>query len=159
MREASQYRSAYFKDLLPRKALEAISKEFVNPEPPVDAWRQLLCRVHGPGVTKFADDYSAFGNRRDRMVCEYGTSFATLKSIDSVPKAVQAPIWSWFAKARDVIDRYDTGDEYNGWLNQFDKVRRFFGPNYGELRDIKRRYDPENVFWNDLSVKPRRHAA
>ena len=90
------------------------------------------------------------------MICEYGPSFGMRKVGSRLPKDVSGPIWAWFSEARDVIGRYDSGAEYNGWLNRFDKVENYFGGNYSKLRAVKRRYDPDNVFWNQLSVRPRR---
>lgn len=156
MREAAQYRSAYFSQIISTKGLEAIRDVISRPSHATKAWRQILCRAHGPGLTQLADGYSAFGNRKQRMVCEWGASFGMRKVGSQLPKQISDPIWAWFAEARDVIGRYDSGAEYNGWLNRFDHVENYFSPNYEKLRGIKRKYDPGNVFWNILSVKPRR---
>jgi FAD/FMN-containing dehydrogenase len=46
------------------------------------------------------------------------------------------------------------------WLNYLgddqgmDAVRAAYGPNYGRLRDVKRRHDPENVFHHNHNIDP-----
>jgi FAD/FMN-containing dehydrogenase len=46
------------------------------------------------------------------------------------------------------------------WLNYLgddqaeDAIRGAYGPNYDRLREIKRRYDPENVFRHNHNIKP-----
>jgi hypothetical protein len=39
---------------------------------------------------------------------------------------------------------------------RFDRVENYFGTNYPRLQQIKKKYDPDNVFFNSLSVKPAR---
>jgi FAD/FMN-containing dehydrogenase len=46
------------------------------------------------------------------------------------------------------------------WLNYLaddeggDAVRAAYGPNYERLLDVKRRYDPENVFHHNHNIDP-----
>jgi FAD/FMN-containing dehydrogenase len=46
------------------------------------------------------------------------------------------------------------------WLNYLgddqgeDAVRGAYGPNYDRLRDVKRRYDPDNVFHHNHNIAP-----
>ncbi|KAI8468062.1 MAG: hypothetical protein J3K34DRAFT_523261 [Monoraphidium minutum] len=156
MKEAAQYRSAYFDQPIPLKGLEAIRDVVAAPMP---QWRQVLCRVHGPGLSALADGFSAFGNRGQRVVCEYGTSFGMRRTLEQTPKKLADEVWAWFKQARDVMGAYDSGAEYNGWINRFDKPENYFGANYEALKRIEKKYDPDNVFFNALSVVARRRLA
>ncbi|KIZ01714.1 hypothetical protein MNEG_6250 [Monoraphidium neglectum] len=155
MSEAAQYRSALFKTPITISGVEALKEAFSAPT--TRAWRQMLCRALGPGITKVPPAASAFGHREARLMCEWGVSFGMRKTAAQQPAAVTAPIWAWFERTRGVVAALsEAGAEYNGWINRFDRVENYFGTNYPRLQQIKKKYDPDNVFFNSLSVKPAR---
>lgn len=43
-------------------------------------------------------------------------------------------------------------EAYNGYISYDDEVPHYFQKNYARLREVKKRYDPLNVFHNVLSV-------
>jgi FAD/FMN-containing dehydrogenase len=61
---------------------------------------------------------------------------------------------------RETFDALRPGFASGRWLNYLgddqadDAIRAAYGPNYERLRDIKRRYDPENVFHLNHHITP-----
>jgi len=37
-----------------------------------------------------------------------------------------------------------------------DAVQAAYGPNFARLAEVKRRYEPDNLFWMNLNVEPAR---
>ena len=51
---------------------------------------------------------------------------------------------------------YRSGGAYVNFLGDDGeaRVRAAYGPNYGRLAELKRRYDPDNVFRMNQNIKP-----
>jgi FAD/FMN-containing dehydrogenase len=66
------------------------------------------------------------------------------------------------AWTRETFDAFRPYFADRRWLNYFsdddgsDAVRAAYGPNYGRLVEVKRRYDPENVFHLNHNIDPTR---
>jgi FAD/FMN-containing dehydrogenase len=65
----------------------------------------------------------------------------------------------YFEKAKAVLAKYESGARYNGYVSLDDNVASYFQGNYAKLRRTKKKYDPENIFRNPLSVPPAAGAA
>lgn len=48
------------------------------------------------------------------------------------------------------------GGVYINFLNEdeVDRIADAYGPNYGRLREIKTRYDPNNLFRSNQNIRP-----
>jgi FAD/FMN-containing dehydrogenase len=61
--------------------------------------------------------------------------------------------------ARDLFQRtsqYALGSAYVNFMpaDESDRIEQVYGPNYQRLSEIKRRYDPENLFRSNQNIKP-----
>jgi hypothetical protein len=64
---------------------------------------------------------------------------------------------SWARKAYAAIEPYRAAGRYVNYLaadDVGDAIRAAYGPNYERLREIKRRYDPDNVFHLNHNIDP-----
>jgi FAD/FMN-containing dehydrogenase len=71
--------------------------------------------------------------------------------------AVTADNISWARKAYAAIEPYRAAGRYVNYLaadDVGDAIRAAYGPNYERLREIKRRYDPDNVFHLNHNIDP-----
>ena len=63
------------------------------------------------------------------------------------------------AWVRDYYEAIQPHSEAGGYVNfmagdDADKVRDNYGPNYDRLVEVKRRYDPENLFHMNQNIDP-----
>jgi hypothetical protein len=61
--------------------------------------------------------------------------------------------------ARDIFQRtapYALGSAYVNFMpaDESDRIEKVYGPNYQRLSEIKRRYDPKNLFRSNQNIKP-----
>lgn len=118
-------------------------------------WKLFQFKAYGGAFNSIPVNFNAFPYRAGTLMhAEYGTSFGYQKSAADVDAARTAEIWAYFDEAKAVVAKYESGGRYNGYVSLDDKsdVSRYWGPNYGRLRAAKARYDPSNVFRNELSV-------
>lgn len=151
-REASKYRSAVFKQLIPRKGLQAIV-DLV--QAPGKVWKLFQFKAYGGAFDEVLSDFDSFPHRKGTIMhCEFGTSFGYQKAANEINRALADEIWAYFRQAEAVMDEYGSGGRYNGYVCLDDRPEQYFVGNYDRLRRIKERYDPGNVFRNALSVPP-----
>jgi FAD/FMN-containing dehydrogenase len=63
----------------------------------------------------------------------------------------------WTRSMYDALSPHLADRRYVNYLDHDDRgaaVRAAYGPNYGRLAEIKRRYDPDNVFRNNANIAP-----
>ena len=102
----------------------------------------------GGAVARVPNDATAFGHR------------------DAAYDLIIAAIWSepgeqvahidWARRFFDAMQPYSTGDVYVNYLSDEgdERVRAAYGHHYTQLAELKRRYDPDNVFDNNQNIKP-----
>ena len=63
---------------------------------------------------------------------------------------------AWTRKVGDELKQYSTGGAYVNYMaDEGEKaVRDTYETNLARLRDVKRKYDPENVFHHNQNIKP-----
>jgi FAD/FMN-containing dehydrogenase len=67
----------------------------------------------------------------------------------------EAHLW-WAAEIHDAMRRFAAGGVYVNALGDepSDRVRAAYGDNWPRLTELKRRYDPENVFRLNANIAP-----
>ena len=156
-REASKYRSAYVRKPIPLEGLREIKAILDAPGP---FWKLFQWKAYGGVFEDIPTDFNAFPHRSGVLMhTEYGTSFGYGHARDMVPEskggdAFEVATWAWYRQARAVMAKYESGELYNGYISLDDDVSKYFGPNYGRLGAVKKKYDAGNVFNNPVSVLP-----
>jgi hypothetical protein len=66
---------------------------------------------------------------------------------------------AWTRSTYDAMAPHFAAGRYANYLNTDEvgdqkAVAAAFGPNFARLREVKRRYDPDNVFHHNQNIKP-----
>jgi FAD/FMN-containing dehydrogenase len=137
--------SNFFSDSLDEAGAEAILEALPKSTAMMKA---VQLRVLGGGVSRVPNDATAFGHRdRNLMV-----NVAAMYMDGSETEAHEA----WIAGLEESLGRNGSGG-YVGFLGEEDEetVRAAYpGENWDRLRELKRRYDPENVFRLNHNIPP-----
>ncbi len=108
----------------------------------------------GQAVGTFPDDYSAMGNRNARWV------FLLVGSWEQAQHD-QVNI-DWARAAYQDLSRFSTGGTYVNFLSADegeDRLRAAYGSNYERLAEVKRTWDPQNLFRANKNITPAGTAA
>jgi FAD/FMN-containing dehydrogenase len=64
---------------------------------------------------------------------------------------------AWVRDFSEALRPLGTGDAYLNFLgaDEQDRVHAAYGPNYDRLVEVKRRYDPDNIFRANVNIRPR----
>ena len=136
--------SHYLKDLTPEFFDIAVAASNAAPSPFSTIVANPICTT----VAAVPVDATAFPHRGSRF-STYAEARWTEASDD---RANIAWVKDWWAKILPLA----TGEIYSNYNSETgtDMAHRAYGPNYPRLAQIKRRYDPENVFSSTINVKP-----
>jgi FAD/FMN-containing dehydrogenase len=102
----------------------------------------------GGAVARVPNDATAFGHRD----AAYDLIIA---AIWSDPSEQEAHI-DWARRFWDAMQPYASGDVYVNYLSEEgdERVRAAYGHHYARLVELKRRYDPQNVFQHNQNITP-----
>lgn len=103
----------------------------------------------GGALNERAPDDGAVGNRDARYIAGFAGTWPA--------GAPAEPHVDWVRQSWDAIRPYSTGGNYvNFQLADDDdgRLRAAYGGNYERLRDVKSRYDPENLFRVNRNIPP-----
>ena len=64
---------------------------------------------------------------------------------------------AWARETFDALSPYMADRSYMNYLSadDYDRVRQAYGPNYERLVELKRRYDPDNLFRLNQNIDPK----
>ena len=110
------------------------------PNPTADIW----CLSWGGAVGRVPTDATAFFHRKPRYYIEWDISWEE----DSEEKEILA----WTERFRMALGPYVEGSYINVPDSSINDLRTYYGDNLGRLQEVKRKYDPENVFHFEQSI-------
>ncbi|MBL8263533.1 MAG: FAD-binding oxidoreductase [Xanthomonadaceae bacterium] len=109
-------------------------------------WKFFLM---GGAIDRLSPADTAFVHRGNAMV----------SSIELEWTAQDSPAWvevnqRWLSRFHDRMERYTSSFCYQNFIDpaQQDYLHAYYGANLGRLREVKRRYDPKNVFRYPQSI-------
>jgi FAD/FMN-containing dehydrogenase len=147
-RGALNYWKSNFLLTLGDAAIDTMIEHFAGAPSPMSAL--LLEHFHG-AATRVRPTETAFPHRAEGYnflaVGEWMEASATTANVAWTREAYSA-MASHFAAGRYV--NYLNAEE----MDQASAVEAAFGPNWKRLREVKRRYDPDNVFHLNQNIKP-----
>jgi FAD/FMN-containing dehydrogenase len=100
-------------------------------------------------VHRVGQDETAFANRESRWA-------EVIVGVDPEPGNAAA-ITDWTKRYWEALHPYSAGGAYVNFLMHDeggDRVKATYGDNYDRLVEVKRRYDPDNLFRVNQNIAP-----
>jgi FAD/FMN-containing dehydrogenase len=147
-RGALNYWKSNFLSALPDAAIDTLIEQFAACPSPMGGL--LLEHFHG-AATRVSPTATAFPHRQPGYnMLAVGEWTEPAKTDDNV---------AWVRKTYAAMAPHFTTGRYGNYLNADDlkeqsSVQAAFGPNWARLQEVKRRYDPDNVFHLNQNVRP-----
>jgi FAD binding domain-containing protein/berberine-like enzyme len=138
------WKSAFLSELSDA-AVEVIVDAFERS--PTEMCVLLIEQIHG-AVTRVSPTATAFPHR------EPGYSFLIMSQWTDPDQTDSGIAW-----ARETFDAMRPHMANRSYVNYFsddddDRIRQAYGPNYDRLLELKRRYDPDNLFRLNQNIRP-----
>ncbi|TDI49883.1 MAG: FAD-binding oxidoreductase [Acidobacteria bacterium] len=108
-----------------------------------------LEHMMGGAVSRVDKDDSAFGMRD----AEYNLLILGITNDSSKDGAVR----DWVRGMSDAVRPFSTGSVYVNYMDhdELDRISDAYGPaHYGRLQELKKRYDPDNLFRSNQNITP-----
>jgi FAD/FMN-containing dehydrogenase len=140
----SYWKSAFFSELSDR-AVEGMTRAFERA--PSELSALVVEDFHG-AVTRVAPRATAYPHR------EPGYNLFLISQWTD-PGQTDAGL-AWARDTFDALSPYMADRSYTNYLSadDHDRVRHAYGPNYERLVELKRRYDPDNLFRLNHTIEP-----
>jgi len=102
----------------------------------------------GGAMARVAADATAWPNRSAHFIMNVHTRWRD--------KAEDAACIAWARQLFDKTARFASGSVYVNFMpdDEGDRVEKAYGANYRRLAEIKRRYDPNNLFRMNQNIRP-----
>jgi hypothetical protein len=109
---------------------------------------QIDLEPMGGAVARVAPDATAFADRD-------AASTLIIPSAGTDPRETEARI-AWARETWTAFQPYAKPSAYVNYLDQGDdhRTEAIYGANFHRLVDVKRRYDPDNVFRHNANIRP-----
>jgi FAD/FMN-containing dehydrogenase len=135
----------FFADSLEPAAAEAILEQLPQSSAMMKA---VQIRVLGGALARIPNDATAFAHRERRLFINVAAMYGDLAEKETHD--------GWVSGVGDSLGKGNAGG-YVGFLGEEDEstVRAAYpGPTWDRLREVKRRYDPDNVFRLNHNIPP-----
>jgi FAD/FMN-containing dehydrogenase len=140
-------KSGYVIEKLSPSAISYFLKELGRIPAGTDGW--VVFEGYGGMMDLIASDATAFPHRKGNLFCaEYNISWS---------KSEQSPqMLAWMREFHDKVRPYFSGSVYANYsdLDLEDWGHSYFGKNFERLRQIKKKYDKQNIFQYAQSIPP-----
>jgi FAD/FMN-containing dehydrogenase len=138
-----KFSSVWVYDSLPSEAIETV-RGFLKDAP--DAEANIWCLAWGGAVGRIPTGDTAFFHRKARYYIEWDTPW---KDASGEKEAL-----TWVERFRVAMRPYVEGSYINVPDRSINDLRTYYGDNLARLQEVKRKYDPENVFHFEQSIPP-----
>lgn len=142
---ARNYWKSHDFDELKDSTLEAVVK-YADKLPSIHS--EIFIAAIGGAGAKISSGATAYSNRDARFVLNVHTRWETAAEDEYCVE--------WSRDFFEATKAYATGGVYVNFLSEdeSDRIANAYGANYARLAEIKRQYDPENLFHINQNIKP-----
>jgi FAD/FMN-containing dehydrogenase len=140
------YWTADFYGSLPDEAVDTLVQKATPPASPLT---QIIVIPGGGAIARVGDDAMAFGNREDAFNVHYLGIW--LDAADDEKNIV------WTKKVSGAMKPWSSGRVYLNFIADEGqgRIEAGFGPEkYTKLRELKKKWDPENLFRHNHNIPP-----
>jgi FAD/FMN-containing dehydrogenase len=138
-----KFSSVWVYDALPSEAIETVRSFLANaPNPQANIW----CLSWGGAVSRIPTAATAFFHRKAQYYIEWESSWTN--------ETEEKEAIAWIAQFRVALQPSVLGSYINVPDRSIADLRTYYGDNLARLRQVKRQYDPENVFHFEQSIPP-----
>ena len=138
-----KFSSVWVYDSLPSEAIETV-RGFLTDTPADEA--NIWCLAWGGAVGKIPAGDTAFFHRKARYYMEWDVPW---EDSGGEKEAI-----TWVERFRAAMGPYVEGSYINVPDRSINNLRTYYGDNLARLQEVKRKYDPENVFHFEQSIPP-----
>jgi hypothetical protein len=151
-RAPSAAKSDYLARPLPGAGISAaLAAVEARQSSPVLAGGGIVFDASGGAINRVSPSATAFCHRVDLATLQYAAEWPI-----GAPTSVVAANYSWLASTWASMRPYVSGQAYQNYSdpNLSGWASAYYGANLPRLRQVKRRYDPDNVFRFGQSIPP-----
>jgi FAD/FMN-containing dehydrogenase len=138
-----KFSSVWLYDALPPEAIETV-RRFLTDAPADEA--NIWCLSWGGAVGRIPTGDTAFFHRKARYYMEWDVPW---EDSGGEKEAI-----TWVERFRAAMGPYVEGSYINVPDRSINDLRTYYGDNLARLQEVKRKYDPENVFHFEQSIPP-----
>ncbi len=156
---------SFYPDPPPPGTFELKSSAYLDRPLEAGDWQEILDRfrkspnpfnvmameVYGGRVSEIEPDATAFVHRK-----AHGDLFVDSFFNEDWPYNDRAEAEAWLGSMSEILVRHGNGRRYQNYPERglADPLGAYFGENLEKLRQVKKAYDPENVFRFEQSIPP-----